>query len=417
MPISVVCEHCKAKLNAPDAAAGKPVKCPKCGERLVVPAAAPAPEFEVVDEPTPPKKAPAPQAPAVKTDVVVDDDDEEDEKPRPAKKKPRAKADDDDDADEDDDRPRKKKGKKKAAAGTPPAVLIGAIVAGVLLLGGGGFAVYWFGFRDEKKETAANTSGPPNPYGGGMPGGPPPGMKGPPGVDGPGPAPSPGGNVGPQPGGTIKPLIETADPRSRQISSNNMKQIGLAFHNCEAVFGGMPAGIYDSSGKIGLSWRVAILPFVEQESLYKQFKLNEPWDSENNKKLIPQMPKIFAPPAAGPEGKSFYRIVGGPKSIYPDLLTQKGTPGQVAKGLSLSRVTDGTSNTALVFEAADPVEWTKPDDLVLSPGKPPRVGGVFADGFWIARGDGSSTFVRTTDPKQLEALFTATGGEIVDFLK
>jgi hypothetical protein len=61
MSISVVCSNCSAKLNAPDSAAGKKVKSPKCQTTLVVPEALPeAQEFEVVDEvePQPAKKPP-----------------------------------------------------------------------------------------------------------------------------------------------------------------------------------------------------------------------------------------------------------------------------------------------------------------------------------------------------------------------
>src|SRR5688572_3636665 len=99
MPIAVVCGSCHSKLNAPDAAAGKSVKCPKCKAALTVPAAT-EPQFEVVDEPEPPKKK--------KIVVVDDDDDDEDEKPK-AKKKSRPVADDD-----DDDADEKPKAKKKS---------------------------------------------------------------------------------------------------------------------------------------------------------------------------------------------------------------------------------------------------------------------------------------------------------------
>src|SRR5262249_29159759 len=44
-----------------------------------------------------------------------------------------------------------------------------------------------------------------------------------------------------------------------------------------------------------LSWRVAILPYIGQRALYQRFRLNEPWDSKHNKKLLAQMPKVFAP--------------------------------------------------------------------------------------------------------------------------
>ncbi len=79
---------------------------------------------------------------------------------------------------------------------------------------------------------------------------------------------------------------------------NNLKQIGLAMHNYESTFGTFPpAYIADkATGKPLLSWRVAILPFLEQDALYKQFHLDEPWDSAHNKTLIARMPPVYRSP-------------------------------------------------------------------------------------------------------------------------
>src|SRR5207247_2011049 len=78
----------------------------------------------------------------------------------------------------------------------------------------------------------------------------------------------------------------TAEAPMRALAQNNLAQIVIGMHNFQDTFGSLPAGYADKSGKLGLSWRVALLPFLEQDNLFKQFKLDEPWDSENNKKLI-----------------------------------------------------------------------------------------------------------------------------------
>jgi len=395
MPIAVQCPECDARLNAPDAAAGKTVKCPKCKAPMVIPDAesAAGDEFETVDD------APAKKPASIKKTVVkkeVDDDD--DDRPK-TKKRPR------DDDDEDDNRP-KRKGKKKkpAAAGMAPVVLIGIIAGGVLLVGGAGFAIYWFTSSTKPNQTASdsNTVPPVNPVG--QVGGPVPGVA---------PPTGPGGTNSPTT--PVKAVIPVSDSRSRAISNNNLKQVGLAFHNFDSVYGGLPAGYFDTTGQIGLSWRVAILPFIEQDSLYKEFKLNEPWNSEHNIKLLPRMPKQFAPPGgAGKEGFTYYRSFTGPTTPFPG--GQKGQPGQPAKGISLSSFTDGTSNTAVVVEAGDPVEWTKPDELVYTPdGSLPRVGGIFGDGVHFTLADASTAFVRKLTPEKLKALITASGGEVVDW--
>jgi len=59
-------------------------------------------------------------------------------------------------------------------------------------------------------------------------------------------------------------------------SQNNLKQIVLAFHNHHDTVGYLPNNTYTKDGKGLLSWRVLILPFIEQSDLYKQFKLEKP---------------------------------------------------------------------------------------------------------------------------------------------
>lgn len=96
MPIPVVCPGCSAKLNAPDGAAGKKVKCPRCQGAIVIPAPA---RFEVVeDEPAPPAKQAVPNDPASarpKAKAVLDEEDEGEEEEKPRKKGKKKKKRDD----------------------------------------------------------------------------------------------------------------------------------------------------------------------------------------------------------------------------------------------------------------------------------------------------------------------------------
>ena len=147
MSIAVVCPGCSAKLNVPDGAADKHVKCPKCQGLIVVPEPLPeVPAFEVVDEPEPPRKKPVTK---VKADVLLDD---EDEKPH---KKPVTVAQlDGDDDDDEDDRPRK----KKQAAGNSAMVrnIIGVAVL-IPLLGVAGY-VFYDRYQKNKETTEANNA-------------------------------------------------------------------------------------------------------------------------------------------------------------------------------------------------------------------------------------------------------------------
>src|SRR5205085_6609675 len=92
------------------------------------------------------------------------------------------------------------------------------------------------------------------------------------------------------------PVDKVKEAVARQVSANNLKQIGIAmlqYHESNKAF---PLhAIYSADGKTPLlSWRVAILPYIDHDALYKEFKLDEPWDSDHNKKLIPLMPRQYA---------------------------------------------------------------------------------------------------------------------------
>src|SRR5205085_607175 len=100
---------------------------------------------------------------------------------------------------------------------------------------------------------------------------------------------------------------------------NNLKQIGLAFHNYADQKDGFPAAaITGPGGKPLLSWRVAILPYIEQQALYQKFKLDEPWDSPHNKELIKYMPTVYACPSRNRDaepGMTAYRVFAGKDTL------------------------------------------------------------------------------------------------------
>lgn len=254
----------------------------------------------------------------------------------------------------------------------------------------------------------------------------------PPIPDTPAPTPNPGGPTPPNPNtpntpsasGYVPPpaprgpIFKTQDPRTatlRAAAEKNMKEIVLALQNFESAYAALPAGYADKTGKLGLSWRVALLPFIEQDNLFKQFKLDEPWDSENNRKLIPLMPKQFAPPNESTNGYTFTRGFTGPNTWLPPL-QQPARPGQLVFGVKILQISDGTSNTALVADAGDAVIWTKPDEMVFAQNSVPKLGGVFESGTIVGLADASVRLVRkNADPGLWPKLIQINDGNIVQF--
>ncbi|HOM18937.1 MAG TPA: DUF1559 domain-containing protein, partial [Thermoguttaceae bacterium] len=151
--------------------------------------------------------------------------------------------------------------------------------------------------------------------------------------------------------------------------------------------------------------------FVEQQALYDQFHLDEPWDSPHNRKLIERMPAVFQSP--GVKTKPGMTVYLG--------LVGEGTLFEGDKKRPIGDIRDGTSNTIMLVEA-DPdraVPWTKPDDLPFDPKKPlAGLGHARQGGFSVLFCDGSVRFIsETIDPEVFRRLALINDGEPVHWDK
>jgi hypothetical protein len=199
--------------------------------------------------------------------------------------------------------------------------------------------------------------------------------------------------------------------RAKRVSINNLRQIGLALHNFHDAMGMLPSAGVPGTAKASNpgeamkahSWRVSILPYIEQGNLYNLIMTNPmaPLPESVTKTEIKQ----YQIPGTKAKGTlTCYRaFVGG------------GAAFDYGAGHRMTEITDGTSNTILVVEAAEPVEWSSVNELNYDPKKPLPKLGVFPGGFHALMGDGSIRWIPSDTPEAtLRNMITRAGGELVD---
>jgi hypothetical protein len=395
MAISFSCE-CGQQLQAKEEHAGRRTRCPKCGSDVMIPSI----------EPAPPPEAPA----------------------RPAAVTPRPRPDVSH-LDEDDDWEERRRRRPAVPEATSTAAVVSLVlgILSVLCLGLPGIPAIIVGIvaLSAISRSRGRLGGQGFAVGGIILG--------------------VVGLVFLLPALLLVPAVQKVREAATRIKSqNNLKQIAIgmeAFHDSYNEF--PPAVVYDRDGKPLYSWRVLLLPYVEENQLYSEFHLDEPWDSPHNKALLPRMPRVYARPGSPPQEPyaTYYQVFDGPGAIF-DSDKSKGLrpffpaglgpfggagPGEAPRPAApplmqssstrrLVDITDGTSNTILIVEAGDPVPWTKPADLRWDPNGPlPKLGGLFYGNYNVAMADGSVRFInpKSASEQTIRAAITARGGEIL----
>jgi hypothetical protein len=235
----------------------------------------------------------------------------------------------------------------------------------------------------------------------------------------------------------VVPLVDGAPPGVKTAaeaqhlarSFNNLKQMGLALHNFHDVHRHFPpAFVIGPDGKPWHSWRVLLLPYLDQAALYTRYRFDEPWDGPRNKPLLEEMPAVFSDPVYG-ENREFYThyaaVTGDDMAFTAEGTDFDGRDVAMAlkEGRGMSQFTDGTSNTLLVGPVGPDrqIPWMKPEDILVDD-KFPDLGkkGGFAAPYKsenrgaapFLRCDGSvAALLESIDRNTFHALLTLDGGE------
>ena len=156
---------------------------------------------------------------------------------------------------------------------------------------------------------------------------------------------------------------------ARAKCKNNLKQIVMALHNYHDAYGIFPpAAVYDQQGRAAHSWRVLILPYLEEQELYESYSFDEPWNGPNNSKLHSSMPRIYRCPSfykqeapSTPLGQQLSRLTNYVLVVSPDGAFH-GDHSPTIKSFA-----DGTDHTIMTAEVRQhAVHWMAPDDVTPS---------------------------------------------------
>ena len=199
--------------------------------------------------------------------------------------------------------------------------------------------------------------------------------------------------------------------KERRDVMGRLKGIGGAMRSYHDTFNTYPVtrqpAYYQESGQPKLSWRVHLLPFLEQKELFDKFKLDEPWDSPNNLPLLQKMPPILGDISDKPgETRTRFVVVRGKGALFDGNQPPKRRTA-----------TDGTGYTALVVRVGTDksAPWTKPDDAEFDPQNPKSLLGKIEDTVYILTMDGAVKALKSSLSDDLfRGLMTATGGEVLN---
>ena len=226
--------------------------------------------------------------------------------------------------------------------------------------------------------------------------------------------------------GLLLPAVQKVrEAAARSTCANNMKQLGLAFHNYQSTYNQLPPAYFLATPPQvfnAYSWGVLVLPYLEQENLYKKYDTKQVLTIAANQAVIQTQLKVMQCPStpsqnrteavmvpgggifpgspalnftcaaadysvvSGILGRGWDAIVGPPSGGDREgMLVAITTPGDSSK---LTDATDGTSNTLLLGELAGRPETWQTNRRINTNGFPNTVGAGWGNPYngenWLA---------------------------------
>ena len=217
-----------------------------------------------------------------------------------------------------------------------------------------------------------------------------------------------------QDNGESNVFANAATPAAAERANlDDLKRIGKALRSYHEVNGHLLPAVVEGKNGQKHSWRVALLPQLGLVDLYNEYRLDEPWDSEANKKVLAKNPAVYRTELVSGSkltvdqalSTSYFAVVGDGTAFDAD-----------GKGTAYKNFYDGLSNTLLVVEAKRGVPWTKPEDITYSKDEPlPKFGGNHEGGFASLFADGHAQLIADTVPSEvIRAIITRNGNEVID---
>lgn len=226
----------------------------------------------------------------------------------------------------------------------------------------------------------------------------------------------------------VRQLRPRPIPAERQVGrrtqcKNYLKQIGIALANYHDDYKSFPpAFVADPGGRPMHSWRVLLLPYLDQKELYRQYRFDEPWDGPNNSKLADQVSECYRCPTFVLKQQPFESDAPHVKYLTNYVaLTGAGAAFDGSRSITLQDIKDSAKDTILIAEVRQySVNWMQPDDVSVnqliteisqsnSDAHTVHVGGLH-----VLMADGSVRFItQNCDRATIRALCTIAGGETI----